>query len=451
MMETLLNYLESLAPDTPRNVQYIEGGVATALVALSLVAGWSLSKLIGPRLRQIWETRAGYESELAGRRIRDMTRRATTFILCGFFLAIWPWHLIPQVVFSLTIAITVGLFSNDLIRGVRMPDWLGSVIGLAMFVSIASGLVGGITPITEAMDRVGVDVGSNRISLLKIVTVAMTAVILLAVARVLMKLVGHVIGNSELDGAQKVLGQKLATVAILAAAFMLGLDVLGIDLTALAVFSGAFGLAIGFGMQKTIGNLIAGIILLMDRSIKPGDVIAVGDSFGWVNKIGVRAVSVLTREGKEHLIPNEDLMTREVENWSYSNKNVRISIPVGVSYNSDMDHVIALMKQACVDVPRVLNHPKPVVWMLEFGDNSVNFEIRCWINDPQSGVGNFKAAVLKRVWDLFKEHNVEIPFPQRDVHVKSIAEPGLKADPETGTDTGPDTGPDTGAAESKTA
>ena len=424
MIDQVLQYLESLAPDTPRNIQYIEGIVAVGLAAMALTAGSYLSKYIGPKLRHLWEARAGYESELAGRRIRDMTSRATTFILCGIFLAAYPWHLIAHVVFSLTIAITVGLFANDLIRGVRMPDWLGTAIGLALFITIGSGLVGGIAPIAEAMERVGFDLGSRRISLWWIVTVAVTAVMLFAVARALMKVVSHIIGNSQLDGAQKVLGQKLAIVAIFAAAFVLGLDILGIDLTALAVFSGAFGLAIGFGMQKTIGNLIAGIILLMDRSIKPGDVIAVGDSFGWVNKIGVRAVSVLTREGKEHLIPNEDLMTREVENWSYSNPNVRISIPVGVSYNTDMDQAIDLMKQACVDVPRVLNHPKPVVWMLEFGDNSVNFEIRCWIKDPQSGVGNFKAAILKRVWDLFKEHGVEIPFPQRDVHIKSLPEGG---------------------------
>ncbi len=431
MKETILNQLKALAPETQTNILYVEGAIATVLAAIALICGWYLSKYIGPKLRHLWEARAGYESELAGRRIRDMTRRAVTFILCGVILAFWPWTLIAKVVLALMIAITMGLFTNDLIRGVRMPDWLGTTMGLTVFGSVALGLVGNIERITIAMDRVGVDIGTSRISLLWMVTIAMTAVILLAVARVLLKLINHVIANSQLDGAQKVLGQKLATVAILSGIFVFGLDVLGIDLTALAVFSGAFGLAIGFGMQKTIGNLIAGIILLMDRSIKPGDVIAVGDSFGWVNKIGVRAVSVLTREGKEHLIPNEDLMTREVENWSYSNKNVRISIPVGVSYNSDMDQVIELMKRACEDIPRVLSHPKPVVWMLEFGDNSVNFEIRCWINDPQSGVGNFKAAVLKRVWDLFKEHDVEIPFPQRDVHVRSLPEKLLpeKVDP----------------------
>ena len=120
-------------------------------------------------------------------------------------------------------------------------------------------------------------------------------------------------------------------------AFFVGIDLLDIDLTTFAVFSGALGLAVGFGLQKTIGNLIAGIILLMDRSIKPGDVIVVGDKdVGWVNKIGVRAVSVVTRDGKEHLIPNEDLMTKEVENWSYTDRNVRIRIPVDVAYDCDL-------------------------------------------------------------------------------------------------------------------
>jgi hypothetical protein len=115
-----------------------------------------------------------------------------------------------------------------------------------------------------------------------------------------------------------------------------GIDLLGIDLTALTVFSGAFGLAVGFGLQKTFGNLIAGIILLMDRSVKPGDVIVVGDSFGHVTKIGVRAVSIVTRDGKEHLIPNENLMTQEVENWSYSSRDVRVHIPVGIAYDCDL-------------------------------------------------------------------------------------------------------------------
>lgn len=206
-------------------------------------------------------------------------------------------------------------------------------------------------------------------------------------------------------------------------AFFVGIDALGIDLTALSFFSGAFGLAVGFGLQKTIGNLFAGIILLLDRSIKPGDVIAVQDSFGWVNKIGVRAVSVITRDGKEHLIPNEDLMTHPVENWSYSDRNVRMRIPVGVAYSSDMQLVQELLYRAVDESARVLKEPAPRIWMTDFGDNSVNWEIRAWIGDPEGGMGNIRGDVLMRVWTLFKEHGIEIPFPQRDLYIKEM--PGM--------------------------
>ena len=153
--------------------------------------------------------------------------------------------------------------------------------------------------------------------------------------------------------------QKLAAIAIIAIAFFVGIDLAGIDLTALAVFSGALGLAVGFGLQKTFGNLIAGIILLMDRSIKPGDVISVGESFGSVNKIGVRAVSIVTRDGKEYLIPNELLMTQEVVNWSYSTRDVRISIPISVGYDCDVELAHKLMIEAANASPRVLDTPKP--------------------------------------------------------------------------------------------
>lgn len=153
--------------------------------------------------------------------------------------------------------------------------------------------------------------------------------------------------------------------------------------------------------------------------------IVVGDSFGWVNKIGIRAVSVLTRDGKEHLIPNENLMTNEVENWSYSSKNVRVKIPVGVAYSSDMKLVEELLIKAAQDCPRVLKRPAPMVWMTGFGENSVDFEIQAWIRDPEEGVGNVQSAVLKKVWWLFKDHDIEIPFPQRDINFRNLP-PGYK-------------------------
>ena len=420
MITQYLNDLQEMFNRTPSQVQYTEAGFAAGFTIFAITMGWLLSRGIAPRLAALWEQRAGYESELAHGRIHAIVRRATQAILLALIYGLYEWSLIASVIFAIALATSTGLLVNNIIRGVRMPDWLGTLTGSGIGLIILFSLVGSVKRITSALDRIGFDLGDGRITLLKIVTILLTGVLLFAVARVVGRIISHSISNStHLDETQKLLSQKIATILIIVIAFFIGIDILGIDLTALAFFSGAFGLAIGFGMQKTIGNLIAGIILLMDRSIKPGDVIVVGDSFGWVNKIGVRAVSVLTRDGKEHLIPNENLMIEEVENWSYSDPNVRIIIKVGVAYNSDMRQVQELLYQAVRESKRVLKRPAPVVWLVEFGDNSVNFEIRCWINDPQEGVTNVQGDVMMRVWDLFQEHNVSIPFPQRDIYIKT--------------------------------
>ena len=229
---------------------------------------------------------------------------------------------------------------------------------------------------------------------------------------------------TRLDQTRRLLAEKIITIVVWGMAFFIGIDLLGIDLTALAVFSGAFGLAIGFGLQKTFGNLIAGIILLMDKSIKPGDVIAVADqagneTFGQIQKIGIRAVSITTRDQKEYLIPNENLMINQVENWSYSSRNVRMQVPVGVSYHSDIDRAEELMLEAAVSCDRVLKSPPPTVWLDGYGDSSVNFIIHVWITDPEAGIGNVKSEVLKKLWHLFRDNDVEIPFPQRDINLRS--------------------------------
>lgn len=291
---------------------------------------------------------------------------------------------------------------------------------------VATQIFGPNSPVTHAidvLDRIGFDVGSTRVSVWGAIVVAVVVVGVLAAAQLGSKVATRLFSKiTRLDPAQQLLGEKLVSIAVWVLAFLVGIDILGIDLTALTVFSGAFGLAVGFGLQKTFGNLIAGIILLMDRSIKPGDVIAVADgngqTFGQVKKIGIRAVSVTTRDQREYLIPNENLMTNQVENWSYSSKNVRFQIPVGVSYGADMDLAESLMLRAAKEAKRVLKVPAPTVWMNEYGDNSVNFLIHCWINDPQDGLGNVRSDVLKRLWKLFKEHDIEIPFPQRDLNLR---------------------------------
>ena len=216
---------------------------------------------------------------------------------------------------------------------------------------------------------------------------------------------------------------KLVSISLFALVIVGVLYYLGINLTAFTVFSGGIGLGIGFGLQKVFANLISGFIILTDKSVKPGDVIQLGDTYGWINFLGGRYISVVTRDGTEHLIPNEDLVTNQVVNWSYSNNLLRLKIPIGIGYDSDIPQAMELMLQAA-QVPRVLTDPEPACLLMGFGDNSVNFQLRLWIRDPENGISNIKSQILLGVWERFQQHGIDLPFPQRVLHHKSV--PGLE-------------------------
>jgi small-conductance mechanosensitive channel len=288
--------------------------------------------------------------------------------------------------------------------------------------------------IQTSLDSIGFDYGSHRISLYRALLVLLVLVAIYFVGRYASRVVRLAFRRlTRLDATEQLLGEKLVGIVVWMTCILLGADIIGIDLTAFAVFSGAFGLAIGFGLQKTFGNLLAGIILLMDRSIKPGDVIAVATAgngpanVGQVKKIGMRAVSVITRDKIEFLIPNENLMINQVENWSYSSLDVRVKVPVGVAYGTDIDFAEKLMLEAVRDVPRVLRDPAPTVWLHSFGENAIQFEVQIWIEDPEDGIGNVRSDVLKRLWHLFRENGVQIPYPQRDIHIKEWSAPAAES------------------------
>ncbi len=407
----------------PTRVDAVEIAAAGALILLSLVAGVLASRTLGPRLSAAWRTHVANHAEGLGPRIGLIVRHGVAALGLAIVASAYGWHPLAAAPIGLALGSAAALCMHQLLRGLGIPRWATWLVATIVFVGLFSRAVGGLQPIRETLDLVGFDVGTRRFSLLALVTILIVSVSLIAVVRLANRIIGHAITRSHgLDATQKLLGQKIAAIAVVAVAFFVGLDLLGIDLTAFAVFSGAFGLAVGFGLQKTIGNLIAGIILLMDRSIKPGDVIVVGESFGWVNKIGVRAVSVLTRDGKEHLIPNENLMTQEVENWSFTNRNVRVRIPVRIGYESDLRLAQELMLRAAVESPRVLKSPKPNVWLTAYGDYALEHEILAWISDPESGVGNVRSDVLNRLWWLFKEHGITVPVTRQELFVRERRE-----------------------------
>jgi small-conductance mechanosensitive channel len=279
-----------------------------------------------------------------------------------------------------------------------------------------------ITRFIALLDSFGFTYGDTRISLYRALLVALVVLGTLLVARLASGGVRRAFRHlTRLDPTEKVLGEKLVGIGVWVVCILVGLDVIGIDITALTVFSGAIGLAVGFGLQKTFGNLLAGIILLMDRSINPGDVISVGNgTVGQVKKIGLRAVSVITRDKVEYLIPNENLMVNQVENWSYSSRDVRVKVPVPVAYGSDIDLVERLLLEAASKTDRVLDNPAPTAWLQGFGDNALLFELQIWIDDPEDGIGNIRSDLLKAVWRLFCEHGVSVPLPQRDVRISEL-------------------------------
>ncbi len=298
-------------------------------------------------------------------------------------------------------------------------DFWARIIAVGLWLTAALSILGLLGPTTEILDSKALVFGKIRLSLLLIIKAVVIFGLLLWFVGFISKILERLFNRSgSLTSSQKVLFSKLSNILLYSFAVFIALNTAGLDLTALAVFGGALGLGIGFGLQKIFSNLISGIILLMDKSVKPGDVISIDDTYGWVNKLGARYVSVLTRDGKEHLIPNENLISEKVENWSYSDSNIRIHIPVGVSYNSDMHKVREVLLTAAKESPRILKDHPIACLMKNFGDNSVNFELRAWIGDPQQGVSNIKSEIYFRIWDLFKENGIEIPFPQRDMHIK---------------------------------
>lgn len=423
-MNALARWLADNGIGLPTRADAVEIAIAGSLVFLALAIGVMTGRALGPKLAALWKAHVAHHAEGLGERMPAIVRHGIAALVLAIALSAHQWPPFAGLPIGLALGAAAALLAHQVLRGLGIPRWASWLVAIILFVALFSRAVGGLQPITETLDGVGVDIGKRRLSLLAFITGLVTIVAIVAVVRLANRVVAHTIGSAKtLDATQKLLGQKLAAVAIVIVAFFFSIDLLGIDLTAFAVFSGAFGLAIGFGLQKTVGNLIAGIILLMDRSIKPGDVIVIGEAVGWVNKIGVRAVSIITRDGKEHLIPNENLMTQEVENWSYSDRNVRVRIPVSVAYDCDLKQAQALMLQAATDSPRVLDSPKPNVWLTNYGNDGVEHEILAWISDPEGGVGNVRSDVLNRLWWLLKDAKIDIPFAQRDVYVKSWPEP----------------------------
>ena len=309
----------------------------------------------------------------------------------------------------------------------RLKGWGAAITGV-IWVFLSLHLLGWGDEVIRVLDGMGMQAGKTRISVWSVmkllVTVSVFVLLALWVSRWLER---RVLKLDALPPTMRIGIAKFVQAFLVGISVLVGLNAAGLDLTTLNVLTGAIGIGLGFGLQSIAANFVSGFVLLMDRSIKPGDVISftgttgtATEGFGWVEELRGRYVVVRDRDGVETLVPNQNLITNPVINWSYTDPRVRLKLPIRVSYKDDPELAMKLLMQATDEHPRILRDPAPVARLMGFGDHGIELELRFWIPDPQEGVNNVRSDVNRRIWSLFKEHHVTIPVAQREIRVEMV-------------------------------
>jgi small-conductance mechanosensitive channel len=418
LIEGLTNGLNAL----PASVTSVWIPIQLAMIALAALLGWALAVYVRRHVNVLpyiisWPA-------ILRRALRVAIANLGVIICIGVLIlmglgikaATMPSRAyLIGVAASLATAWVVISIAASLIRNA----FVNRMVSVVAWSIAALSIVGLLDEVIAGLDRAGIVIGGLRVTaLLALKTAALLLISLWGAVAISNFLDTRLKTYKDLTPSIQVLLGKLARAALVTFAVLIVLGSVGIDFSALAIFSGAVGVGVGFGLQKIVSNLVSGIILLADKSIKPGDVITVGDSFGWVDTMGARYTSVVSRDGREYLIPNEDFITQRVVNWTFSNDRVRNEVKFGVSYGSDPHRVRAAAIAATASVARVLKEPAPNCHLVNFGDSSIDFLLRYWIRDPNDGLGAVRSAVMFALWDAFKRDGIEFPFPQRDMNLK---------------------------------
>jgi small-conductance mechanosensitive channel len=318
------------------------------------------------------------------------------------------------------------LFAASLGNKSWMRQWEHR-IALCVWLVFAADYLGWLDPIIGALDSIGIVAGKNRITLWSIMKLLFTLTVFVLVAAWISRWIERRLNKlRNLAPSTRIGIAKFSNAFLIALSILMGLNAAGVDLTALTVLTGAVGLGLGFGLQSIAANFVSGFVLLMDRSIKPGDVISLSgqsgtstENFGWVQQLRGRYVVVRDRDGVEMLVPNQQLISNAVINWSYTDPRIRLKLPVRISYRDDPELALRVLVMACEGQKRVLREPAPVSRLMHFSDSGIELELRFWISDPQEGVNNVRSEVNRAIWRLFKEHKLTMPIAQHEVLVHS--------------------------------
>jgi len=390
------------------------------------------ASVLNRRFQHLLQSTSRVDSGLRHVAMRGLARLLWPFSALACLLplkAVLEWYELPGGLVAIAVPVLMALAAIRLgvyllRKAFPVSPLVKSSENLLVFVvwfGVMLHLLGWLPAVLELLDSFALSVGEMRVSVLSLLKMIVMVGLTLTLAIWLAELITRQLRKSaNITPSMQVGFAKFSRFFLVTLAFLIALNAVGINLNSLAIFGGALGVGLGFGLQRIASNFISGFILVLDRSIKPGDVITVGDSYGWVQELNARYVVVRNRQGVDTLIPNENLITSEVINWSYADRNVRVTIKVQVSYDDDPEQAMALMAECAHASPRVLYEPAPSVRLIAFADSGIELELRVWIADPEAGSGSVRSDINLAIWRAFKDAGITIPYPQRDVHIKSM-------------------------------
>ena len=311
----------------------------------------------------------------------------------------------------------------SLVTSVIRNAFIVRLVSLSAWLVAALSILGQLQPAIEVLDSVSIVLGDLRLTpllLIKLGALLMLALWLTSIASNFVE--GRINRSADLTPSIQVLLVKMIRMGLMVVAVAIALSAVGINLSALAVFSGAVGVGIGIGLQKIVANFISGIILLADKSVKPGDLVTIGDSSGRISAMKTRYISVAAGDGREFLIPNEDLVTQKVVNWTYTDKNTLVKVLFSTNYDADPRLVCKLAIEIASAAPRAIKSKPPNCILTEFAEAGMKFSLTFWIADPD-GMDNVKSEVMLSLWDAFKREGIKVPYPVREIRIRGGALP----------------------------
>jgi small-conductance mechanosensitive channel len=345
-----------------------------------------------------------------------------TMRIARTIMVLWTW---PSRSYLLAISLKLALawLVIRLITSVIRNTFIVRVVSISAWLVAALSIIGQLDPVLDALDSVSVVLGGLRLTPLVVIKLGVLLIAALWLTNIASNFVeGRITRSTDLTPSIQVLLIKMVRMGLMIFAVAVAMSAVGINLSALAIFSGAAGVGIGFGLQKIVANFISGIILLADKSVKPGDLVTIGDSSGRISAMNTRYISVAAGDGREFLIPNEDLVTQKVTNWTYTDKNTLVKVNFGTNYDANPRLVCKLAIEIAAATTRTMKSKPPNCLLTEFTEAGMKFSLTCWIGDP-SDMDSVKSEVMLSLWDAFKREGIRVPYPVREIRVRGGALP----------------------------